>query len=306
MSLMPAVPVASPVATPAAGVALDSVVAWFKRASRALPWRDNPEPWAVLVSEIMLQQTPVERVLPAFERWMERWPTPTDLAADSPGQAIREWGRLGYPRRALWLHGAAIACRDRFGGLVPSDIVDLRSLPGVGEYTAAAVASFAFGQRHAVLDTNVRRVHARWLDGTERPATATPKNGERLRALALLPDNPFAAARASVAVMELGALVCTARTPRCDRCPVAGSCAWRSTGYPSSSHASRPRQTYEGTDRQCRGHILSVLREATSPVTQHELDGAWQDVDQCRRALTSLIDDGLVTGEPRTGFRLPD
>ena len=306
MSLMPPVPVASPVAPPAAGVALDPVVAWFNGASRALPWRDNPEPWAVLVSEVMLQQTPVERVLPAFERWMERWPTPTDLAADSPGRAIREWGRLGYPRRALWLHGAAIACRDRFGGRVPSDIADLRSLPGVGEYTAAAVASFAFGQRHAVLDTNVRRVHARWLDGTERPANATPNNRERLRALALLPDDPFAAAQASVAVMELGALVCKARTPRCDRCPVAGSCAWRSTGHPSSTHTSRPRQAYEGTDRQCRGRILGVLREATSPVTQHELDGAWQDVDQCRRALTSLIEDGLVTGDPRTGFRLPD
>ena len=302
MSLMPA----SPAAPAAAGDVLAPVVAWFRAASRTLPWRSNPEPWAVLVSEVMLQQTPVARVLPAFERWMERWPTPVDLAADSPGQAIRQWGRLGYPRRALRLHEAAIACRDHFGGAVPSEIADLRSLPGVGEYTAAAVASFGFGQRHAVLDTNVRRVHARWLDGTERPATATPNNQERIRALDLLPREPLAAAQASAAVMELGALVCTSRTPRCDRCPVADSCAWRSTGFPISSHDPRPRQTYEGTDRQCRGQILSVLREAKCPVPQTELEEAWHDKGQCRRALGTLIDDGLISGDRRTGFRLPD
>lgn len=285
---------------------LDAVVAWFDGSARALPWRQHPEPWAVLVSEVMLQQTPVARVVPAFERWMDRWPTPIDLASDSPGDAIREWGRLGYPRRALRLHAAAVACRDRFGGTVPSEIADLRSLPGVGEYTAAAVASFGFGQRHAVLDTNVRRVHARWLDGTERPLTVTPTNSERLRALTLLPERPSSAAEASIAVMELGALICTARSPRCGGCPLAGSCAWRSAGYIGSTGKPQPRQRYEGTDRQCRGRLLGVLRHAPSSVTQSELDTAWPDADQCRRALASLIDDGLVCGNRQSGFRLPE
>lgn len=305
MSMMSKMP-ASALSSDSRQASLDAVVAWFKISARALPWRQNPEPWGVLVSEVMLQQTPVARVLPAFERWMARWPTPIDLAVDAAGEAIREWGRLGYPRRALRLHAAAVLCRDQFGGTVPSEIADLRSLPGVGEYTAAAVASFGFGQRHAVLDTNVRRVHARWLDGTQRPATATPTNSERLRAFNLLPESPPHAAQASIAVMELGALVCTSRAPRCDACQLADSCAWRSAGYVASTGKPPPRQSYEGTDRQCRGRLLGVLRQAHSSVTQDELDAAWHDADQRQRALNSLIDDGLVKRDREVGFRLPD
>ncbi|MEO8105757.1 MAG: A/G-specific adenine glycosylase [Actinomycetes bacterium] len=301
----------SPDATPALSAlstqeALGAVVTWFEKSARTLPWRSDPEPWAVLVSEVMLQQTPVVRVLPAFERWMARWPTPNSLAADSPGEAIRAWGRLGYPRRALRLHAAAVTCRDHFGGAVPDEIADLRSLPGVGEYTAAAVAAFGFGQRRAVLDTNVRRVHARWLDGLDHPATATPRNDERERALALLPDDPSQAARVSISVMELGALVCTSRTPNCPRCPLLASCAWRAAGYPERSGRPRRQQGYEGTDRQCRGRLLDVLRSAASPVKKAELDNAWPDSNQRERALGSLIDDGLVTGAPTSGYRLPD
>ena len=284
---------------------MDAVVAWFEESARTLPWRSDPGPWAVLVSEVMLQQTPVVRVLPTFERWISRWPTPSDLAADSPGEAIRAWGRLGYPRRALRLHEAAVTCSERFGGAVPSDITDLRTLPGVGEYTAAAVATFGFGQRHAVLDTNVRRVHARWLDGLERPATASPLNGERHRALDLLPSDPTRAALASISVMELGALVCTSRSPDCDACPLLTTCTWRSAGYPERSGVARRGQSYEGTDRQCRGRLLDVLRRAGSPVTKVELDDAWPDADQRERALASLLKDGLATGTAKVGFRLP-
>jgi A/G-specific adenine glycosylase len=292
--------------TPHTRESLNAVVAWYEDSARTLPWRSDPEPWAVLVSEVMLQQTPVARVLPAFESWMTRWPTPTDLATDSPGEAIRAWGRLGYPRRALRLHAAAVACRDHFDGVVPSDVADLRTLPGVGEYTSAAVAAFGFGQRQAVLDTNVRRVHARWLDGLQHPATTTPNNGERQRALILLPHDPPLAAIASIAVMELGALVCTSRTPDCGACPLLTSCAWRSAGYPAWSGAPRRGQGYEGTDRQCRGRLLDVLRSADSTVAKTELDHAWTDVDQRERALSSLIKDGLVSGTPTSGYRLPD
>ncbi len=221
--------------------AMDAVVAWFDVSARTLPWRSDPDPWGVLVSEVMLQQTPVVRVLPVYTEWMQRWPKPADLASDTVASAIRAWGRLGYPRRAMRLHAAAVECRDSFGGLVPSDIADLRSLPGVGEYTAAAVSAFAFGQRHAVLDTNVRRVHARWLDATEFPASSSVTSSERDRALELLPIEPHKAARASVAVMELGALVCTARTPTCDGCPIAEQCGWRASGYPAWEWATSAR-----------------------------------------------------------------
>ena len=219
--------------------------------------------------------------------------------------AIRAWGRLGYPRRAVRLHAAAVECCSSFGGAVPSDLDDLRSLPGVGEYTAAAVASFAFGQRHAVLDTNVRRVHARWLDGVQFPAPSVT-SAERRRALDLLPTEPAEAARGSIAVMELGALVCTARSPACDGCPIAGECAWRVSGYPQWDGPPRRGQTYAGTDRQCRGRLLDVLRESDEPVTREALDAAWPDADQRERALASLLADGLLATDERSLYRLPN
>ncbi len=278
---------------------------WYHTHARTLPWRSDPSPWRVLVSEVMLQQTPVARVLPVFEEWLARWPHPADLAAEPVGEAIRAWGTLGYPRRALRLHAAATACVERFAGAVPSDVADLRSLPGVGEYTAAAVASFAFGRRHAVLDTNVRRVHARWRDGTEFPATASPTVAERQRALDLVPTDPGTASTTSIAFMELGALVCTARAPVCDACPLAGSCAWLIAGRPPWDGPPRRGQAWSGTDRQCRGRLMAVLRDSHGPVARTVLDQQWSDSSQRDRALQGLLQDGLVVAAGPDAFTLP-
>ena len=274
------------------------VVAWYDENARDLPWRrPGTTPWAVLVSEFMLQQTPVERVREPWARWMERWPTPDALAAAPAGDAVRAWGRLGYPRRALRLHAAAVAVTERFDGRVPDDLDELRSLPGVGDYTAAAVASFAYGRRAVVLDTNVRRVIGRVWSGQAYPGTA-PTRAETALAASLLPDEPTVAARWAVASMELGAVVCTARTPRCDACPVADACAWRRAGYPAWTGPPRRGQTYEGTDRQCRGALLAVLRSSDVPVSGDELAGAWPEPVQRDRALASLVADGLVVRVP--------
>ena len=207
----------------------DTVRAWYDGAARDLPWRaPGVGAWPVLVSEVMLQQTPVDRVLPAWTAWLERWPTPAALAADSPGEAVRMWGKLGYPRRALRLVACARAIVERHGGVVPSDVAELERLPGIGAYTARAVAVFAYGRRHPVVDTNVRRVVARAVEGS---GEAGPPSARRDHAAveALLPGDPGEAAVVSIALMELGALVCTARAPRCERCPPPG-CApggWR-------------------------------------------------------------------------------
>ena len=282
-----------------------TVLAWYAANARELPWREpGAGAWAVMVSEFMLQQTPVKRVLPMYADWMERWPTPAALAAAAPGEAVRAWGRLGYPRRALRLHAAATAITEQHGGLVPSDHAALLALPGVGEYTAAAVASFAHRQRHAVLDTNVRRVLARLVDGREFPSTATTA-AERRTATELLPEEPETAATWAVAVMELGALVCTARTPDCARCPVAASCAWLLASRPAHDGPPRRGQTYAGTDRQVRGKLLAVLREAHAEVPQSALDAVWPDAVQRARALDGLVADGLVEPIGPGVYRLP-
>ncbi|PWI42405.1 A/G-specific adenine glycosylase [Streptomyces sp. ICBB 8177] len=282
-----------------------SVTAWFAAHARDLPWR-RPEagPWGVMVSEFMLQQTPVSRVLPVYEEWLARWPRPAGLAAEPPGEAVRAWGRLGYPRRALRLHAAATAITERHGGEVPDDHDALLALPGVGEYTAAAVASFAYGRRHAVLDTNVRRVLARVVTGVQYPPNATTA-AERRLAQRLLPGDEATAARWAAATMELGALVCTARTPDCGRCPVAAYCAWRLAGFPAHDGPPRRGQTYAGTDRQVRGMLLAVLREATGPVTQEQIDAVWDEPVQRARALDGLVADGLVEPVAQGVYRLP-
>ncbi|WP_093799714.1 A/G-specific adenine glycosylase [Streptomyces sp. Wb2n-11] len=281
------------------------VIAWFDANARDLPWR-RPEAgaWGVMVSEFMLQQTPVSRVLPVYEQWMRRWPCPADLAADAPGEAVRAWGRLGYPRRALRLHGAAVAMTGRHDGDVPSDHAQLLALPGVGEYTAAAVASFAYGQRHPVLDTNVRRVFARTVTGVQYPPNATTA-AERRIARALLPDEEARAARWAAASMELGALVCTAKSPDCGVCPVSGQCAWRLAGKPAHDGPPRRGQTYAGTDRQVRGKLLAVLRDADEPVPQAALDAVWHEPVQRARALDGLVADGLVEPLGNGFYRLP-
>ena len=281
------------------------VLAWYETNARDLPWRrPDASPWSILVSEIMLQQTPVVRVLPAWEAWMERWPTPAHLAKEPSGEAVRMWNRLGYPRRALRLHACAVAITEEYDGEVPDDHATLLSLPGIGAYTAAAVASFAYGQRHAILDTNVRRVLARAETGIEYPPKTQTK-AETALAESLLPTLPSVAARWGVAVMELGALVCTARAPRCVDCPIAGQCAWRLAGRPAHDGPPRRGQTYAGTDRQVRGKLLAVLRDSMEPVAKTALDAVWDDHVQRERALDALIDDGLVDPLDDGRFALP-
>ncbi len=281
------------------------LLSWYDRAARELPWRAHgASAWGVLVSEIMLQQTPVARVLPVYAAWLARWPTPTALAADSAGEAVRMWGKLGYPRRALRLHACSREIVARFGGTVPSNVADLESLPGIGSYTARAVAAFAFGQRQPVVDTNVRRVVARVVTG--RAAAGRPlASRDHAAVLALLPEDPSRAARFSVALMELGALVCLARAPRCVQCPLETRCAWRRAGYPASQVPAQRRPGFAGTDRQVRGLLLDVLRGTTGAVPRTALDTVWPDVEQRERALTSLVADGLVHPLPGEYFALP-
>lgn len=278
---------------------------WYDENARELPWRGaRASAWSVLVSEFMLQQTPVARALPVHEQWLERWPTPAALAAEPAGEAVRLWGRLGYPRRALRLHAAAVAITEQHGGEVPESYDALLALPGIGDYTAAAIASFAFGQRHVVLDTNVRRVHARWLRGEEFPAS-NPTRAERDLATTVLPQDPATAATWSVAVMELGALICTASQPRCARCPLSGDCAWKAAGFPAYDGPPRSAQTWAGTDRQCRGRLLAVLRDSDEPVSRSRLDLAWHDPAQRERCLDSLVADGLLVLVAPTTYALP-
>jgi len=281
------------------------LAAWFEVHARDLPWRAaDRTPWGVLVSEVMLQQTPVSRVVPAWEAWMRRWPEPADLAGETPGEAVRQWDRLGYPRRALRLHACAIALVDRHAGRVPESEADLLALPGVGEYTAAAVRAFAFGRRSVVLDTNVRRVLARFAGGQEQPAPSLTV-AERSRAEEQVPEGDAEAALWSGAVMELGALVCTASSPRCSVCPLVGRCAWVRAGRPAHDGPVRRVQRFAGTDRQVRGLIMAVLRESEGAVGREVIDVVWADAIQRERALDGLVADGLVELVGDMEFGLP-
>ena len=271
------------------------VLDWFEASARDLPWRrPGCSAWGVLVSEVMLQQTPVARVLPVWEVWMARWPTPERLAADTQADAVRAWGRLGYPRRAKRLWECARVVVDRHGGLVPSDADALLALPGVGDYTASAVRAFAFGERAVVLDTNVRRVLARVWSGEPLPPTSV-RAAERQLAERVAPVDPARAAAWAVASMELGALVCTARSPRCDECPVMSSCAWFAGGRLGLEDAPRKTQAWHGTDRQVRGRILALLRDAEGPMVV-EGRAVLADVEpgQVDSCLESLLADGMV------------
>lgn len=302
----------------------EEVTGWFSGTARDLPWRHaSCSPWGILVSEIMLQQTPVVRVLPVWQEWLRRWPTPAALAVEPSGEAVRHWGRLGYPRRALRLHSAAAAIVRDHGGEVPGNYAALLALPGVGSYTAAAVAAFAFGCRETVVDTNIRRVHARLVSGAALPAPALTAAEMRLAA-ALLPDDDGASVRWNAAVMELGAMVCTARAPKCGDCPVRHSCAWLAAGEPPPSYVPKG-QAWHGTDRQVRGAVMAVLRLAEAPVPAemfrqepadlgfapagiavplaalHRLNTAPEQLD---RALAGLVTDGLAELDGG-GYRLP-
>ncbi|MBN9185143.1 A/G-specific adenine glycosylase [Microbacterium sp.] len=270
------------------------LIAWYRENARDLPWRrDGYGAWGVLVSEFMLQQTPVNRVIPHLEAWLERWPSPADLAGDAPAEAVRQWANLGYPRRALWLHRAAVEIRDRHAGRVPREVEDLLALTGIGDYTARAVAVFAYGDRHPVVDTNTRRVLARAVEGRSQPGPPSRRDLEDMAAI--LPVDHSAAAIVNAAAMELGATVCTSRAPRCDACPIAHACAWRAAGYPDTGDARRKQATYEGSDRQARGAVLRALRDADGddlPLDRVIAD--WPDPRQRDRAIDSLITDGLA------------
>jgi A/G-specific adenine glycosylase len=282
----------------------EALVDWYATAARDLPWRrPGVDAWAVLVSEVMLQQTPVARVEPVWREWVARWPSPADLAAASPGDVIRAWGKLGYPRRALRLREAAVAVTERHGGVVPRDVAALEALPGVGTYTARAVACFGYGTPQPVVDTNVRRVVARLVHGRAEAAPARATDLADVTALA--PVDPARAVRFSVAAMELGALVCVAGTPRCAVCPVHEACAWRIAGCPAHDGPPRRAQRFAGTDRQVRGRLLDVLRGADGPVDAPALEAAWDDAAQRSRCLDSLLVDGLVEQTADGRFRLP-
>lgn len=284
------------------------VIDWYSENRRPLPWREpGTSPWGVLVSEFMCQQTQAERVAPQWTTWMQRWPRPSALAADSPAEALRAWGRLGYPRRAKWLHESAQTIAQDHHDAVPSDELALRALPGVGEYTAAAVQAFAFDMPSPVLDTNVRRVIARSCAGDALPrASLNADERQRAGALVTIADTaPGRAALWSQAVMELGALVCTARTPNCDACPITRQCAWRAAGYPDAQWRPRRQAAFHGSDRQARGRIMALLREAPGSVPRSALEDALGDAVQRDRALASLIADGLVTQNAIGDLQLP-
>ena len=290
--------------TSRAHVPADELLEWYDRSRRDLPWREpGVSAWQILVSEFMLQQTPVTRVLPIWPDWVRRWPTPSATAAASAADVLRAWGKLGYPRRAKRLHECATVIARHYGDVVPDDVDTLLTLPGVGSYTARAVACFAYGQRVPVVDTNVRRVVARAVYGlADAGSPSATRDHEDVAAL--LPNDEVAP-HFSVALMELGAIVCTARTPRCGLCPLS-ECAWRHAGYPPALGPARRVQTYAGTDRQVRGLLLDILRLNDFPVTRSQLDVVWlTDAQQRDRALDSLLADGLVTRTLDGLFALP-
>lgn len=272
---------------------IEAICAWFDANGRDLPWRrPGTSAWGVLVSEVMSQQTPMSRVIGPWHEWMNRWPTPDDLAEEDSGEAVAAWGRLGYPRRALRLHSCAVTIATEHDGVVPNSYDELVALPGIGDYTASAVVSFAFGGRATVLDTNVRRLIARAESGIANCPTSVTR-AERVVADALVPDEDARAAKWAVASMELGALVCTARSPQCEVCPIRDGCRWVIDGRPDNAPARRG-QPWKGTDRQCRGVIMDVVRNSPHGVKVQMALSAWPEPDQASRCLESLLDDGLV------------
>lgn len=246
-----------------------------------------------MVSEFMLQQTPVKRVEPKWVKWLERWPTPADLAASSVAEAIRSWENLGYPRRAKRLHESAVIITQHFDGEVPKTFEELTSLPGVGEYTANAILAFAFDQRSIVLDVNVRRLLARaWLGHSHQAPTISAI--ERALAEALLPISNQHAAKWSAATMEFGALICTARDPLCTECPIINDCKWFSQGRPLSDIPKKSQARYEGSVRQERGRILKILRENELALSITELEKRSPDRQRFEITLNQLMAEGMI------------
>lgn len=310
--------------TPETRPLIDSVNHWFILNHRKLPWRDPTcSAWGILLSEVMSQQTPVNRVEPMWLQWIKRWPTPTAFSHATKDDVLRAWDRLGYPRRALNLHAAATAMVEKYAGTVPDTEQDLASLPGIGAYTSRAVACFAYGWATPIVDTNIRRVIARSIKGqflVDKPRAqdtqdmrdllpASDVRGPRtvpeiIQALADTPhqvtelSNIEASILAGASLMELGALICTAKTARCDNCPLLPHCAWVRAGKPQPSQeqlaAAKARvQKFEGTDRQVRGRIMAILRK-NNYVGIEAFHSVSPDIQQRDRALHSLLADGLV------------
>jgi A/G-specific adenine glycosylase len=257
-----------------------ALTAWAETARRDLPWRRTRDPWAVLVSELMLQQTQVRRVVPKYHAFLERFPTPAACAAAPAGEVVRLWAGLGYNRRALNLHRAAVAIDA--AGRFPDTLEELLALPGVGPYTARAVLAFAFEQDVAVLDVNVirflARFHGRTVTQTEADALVPPKRGWAW----------------NQGLLDVGATVCTARLPRCDACPVAGRCVWRTVGGDDPFRPTR-QSAFEGSDRQGRGRLVDALRRG--PVGDKDIPAAcgWPDDPvRAHRIAEGLLVDGLA------------
>lgn len=274
------------------------ILDWFDQNQRDLPWRKT-NAWGVMVSEFMLQQTPVNRVLPKWHEWMERWPDPAALAEAKKSDVISAWGRLGYPRRALRLYESAKLISSEHGNRVPREVEVLLSLPGVGDYTAAAIAAFAYGDSTLVLDVNIRRFFARMYDGVEHPTASLSRYERKIRAELIPQDGPKWAA----ATMEFGALVCTARSPLCNQCPVKVSCAWAKAGFPREEVKSKT-QAWHGTDRKCRGTVVQALRENLK-LTPSALKKLWDDDAQVEKALKTLLADGLIEATGKS-YKLSD
>ncbi|MEJ5921205.1 A/G-specific adenine glycosylase [Bifidobacterium thermophilum] len=282
---------------------------WWHANARDLPWRfGRTTPWGVLVSEVMSQQTQMSRVVPYWTAWMRHWPDPEALAAASTAEVITAWGRLGYPRRALRLQECAREVATMYGDQLPRSYDELVALPGIGDYTASAVLSFAFGERIAVIDTNIRRVLTRLFVGEESLGGSTSAKDRDL-ASRVLPEDRAASVVWNEAVMELGALVCAAKSPACETCPVASVCAFLAAGRPGlGQRRTRPRQRFAGTNRQVRGIVLAALRAlpGDAPVLPRARVAAlWPDRVQLDACVASLDEDGLIEIIGDEGIRLP-
>ncbi len=276
------------------------LAAWFGAEGRDLPWRRTRDPWAVLVSELMLQQTGVVRVEPRFHRFLDRFPTPAVCAASTVGAVVEEWQGLGYNRRAVNLHRCAVVVVDQHGGSLPSSLDALLALPGVGPYTARAVLAFAHERPVACMDVNVARALSRLLGRPVDQATA-----DRLATHADA-EAPGGAWAWNQAAMELGATTCRP-TPACNRCPVLDRCTWRGGADGAPDPWARPRRQsrFEGSDRQGRGRLVDALRRGV--VAHADLPAAmgWpDDVDRSERVAATLLTDGLAVRDGPT-WRLP-
>ena len=278
---------------------------WATENRRDLPWRRTRDPWAILVSEFMLQQTQVARVVPKWNSFVERFPTPSACAAVPVSETIRMWGGLGYNRRAVQLHAAAVAIADDYGDAVPSTLNELCSLPGVGPYTARAIRVFAYEHDDAVVDTNVARILARAVAGRRLSATEAQETADALV--------PFGEGWSwNQGLLDLGATICTKVAPKCAQCPVSSKCRWRVAAHtetdPALGSAGVPgRQSpFEGSDRQGRGRLVSALCE--SPVLLRVLPAVmgWRaDWDRSIRIASTVVDDGLAEwDETGTALRL--